>query len=206
MSSIIDTLIYDRTQADADRRDALAARGYIDWTADEKAEWLAGMKGAYNATDLNRVGEALLYIQDELNGYGYSVGVSVKTNWVRTDKPTAAQMENYLAQVEKIRTVLEVFQTTPETPSTMEGLTFQRANDIEEILFDVQRVIEQVAAGFLRSNAFTMWSGVDHLPSSKSDLGRNWAELDAMDTSWRNWQLATWYLLLYGNLREEADV
>ena len=53
--SIIDTLITDRTEADFDRAKALAAKGWDDMTDDEKAEWRANPKGAYNVSDLNRV-------------------------------------------------------------------------------------------------------------------------------------------------------
>lgn len=204
--SVIDTLVYDRTQADVDRVLELNQKGISGMTTEELAEYLAGMKGAYNAADLNRVGQALLFLQNQLNSYGYAVTVSMKTNWTRTDAPTLAQLTSYLTQVGKIRSVLEVFSDTPAVPSTMNKLTWEDANKIEKILWDVQRVIDQIVAGFWQSNAFTMWSGSVHLPSSKNDIGRNWKELDAMDTGWRNWQLADWYLLLYGNLQEEADV
>lgn len=204
--SVIDTLITDRTQADYDRAVSLAEKGLSGMTADELAEYRTGMKGAYNAADLNRVGQALKYLQEELNGYGYAVTVNAKTNWTASNIPTEAEMTTYLNNVAAIRRVLEVLATTPEVPGTMQKLTWQRANDIEKILADVQAVINQVVAGFRRSGAFTMWSGGEHLPSSKSDIGRDWAELDAMGTTWRNWQLADWYLLLYGNLQAEGGV
>lgn len=197
--SVIDTLIYDRTQANVERAAALTAKG-LAMTDKEQAEYLAGMKGAYNATDLNRVGEALLYLQEELNGYGYAVTVTPiqihhvvyyfqvdsdgnyltdeegyllidhieewdDTTWIDWDFPTIPQMETYLANVAAIRSVLKVFQTTPQVPPTMNKLTFQRANDIEKILSDVQKAIDRVVAGFRLSNAFTMVSGSMHLPS-----------------------------------------
>ena len=66
MSTIIDNLVTDRTQADVERVKALAAKGFAAMTSDEQAEWLAGMKGAYNASDLNRVGTALNYLAGRL--------------------------------------------------------------------------------------------------------------------------------------------
>ena len=42
MSTIIDTLVTDRTQADVERVKALATKGFAAMTADEQAEWLAG--------------------------------------------------------------------------------------------------------------------------------------------------------------------
>jgi hypothetical protein len=49
MSTIIDTLITDRTQADVARAEELSAKGFAAMTANERAEWLAGMKGAWAA-------------------------------------------------------------------------------------------------------------------------------------------------------------
>ena len=72
--SIIDTLITDRTRDDAQRWAELAAKGWMGMSAVEQAEWNAGMKGAYNATDLNRVTAAMDYINEQLKGYGYVTG------------------------------------------------------------------------------------------------------------------------------------
>lgn len=75
--SIIDTLITDRTQSDITRWRALHDKGWAGMTADEKAEWSAGMKGAYNATDLNRVNEALIYLRDLFGGFGFSADIKL---------------------------------------------------------------------------------------------------------------------------------
>ena len=37
-------------------------KGWAEMTAAERAEWVAGMKGAYNASDLNRVASAMAYL------------------------------------------------------------------------------------------------------------------------------------------------
>lgn len=63
---IIDELITDRTQADVTRLLELRAIGYADMTAAEKAEYAAS-KGAYNYTDLNRVGNAMTYVKNLLD-------------------------------------------------------------------------------------------------------------------------------------------
>ena len=60
---IIDDLIYDRTQSDVERLKALRAIGYDNMTASEKTEY-ANSKGAYNYTDLNRIGQAMTYIKN----------------------------------------------------------------------------------------------------------------------------------------------
>ena len=93
MSTIIYTLITDRTTADVARVHELAVKGYAGMTAAELAEWLAGMKGAYNDVDLNRVGTALNYLRQ-----GYHVAgedrKEVKT-WMlepsRSSAPSSAR-------------------------------------------------------------------------------------------------------------------
>ena len=126
--------------------------------------------------------------------------------WYESDIPTVSLMTAYLSNVEAIRSTLEVLATTPETPESMEALTWVEANNIEQILVDVQTIINRVANGMARSNSFTFWSGNRPFPTAESNLGRTWAELDAMNTGWENWQVATWYLLLYGNLKAEGVV
>lgn len=67
------TLITDRTAADVARVQTLAAKNYAAMTDAEKAEWDADMKGAYNASDLNRVNAALEDLKTQLEGAGYAV-------------------------------------------------------------------------------------------------------------------------------------
>ena len=73
--SVIDNLITDRTQSDVSRWSQLKAKTLSGMTAEELSEWNAGMKGAYKHTDLNRVNEAMKYLQNRLRGYGYLVDV-----------------------------------------------------------------------------------------------------------------------------------
>lgn len=126
--------------------------------------------------------------------------------WYESDVPTASQMAQYLANVAAIRSVFTLPDDAPQTPESMALLTFAKANDIESVLQYVETTIQQTVKGMARSNSFTFWSGNHPFPTAESNKGRNWAELDAMKTGWRNWQLSTWYLLLYGNLKAEGDV
>lgn len=72
----LDNLIFDRTQADVDRA-AYLSRLWVDGTftgtTAELAEWASDLKGAYNASDLNRVCAAVDYLTGVLTGLGYSV-------------------------------------------------------------------------------------------------------------------------------------
>lgn len=132
--------------------------------------------------------------------YTYTPPLKDPYTWYETDIPTEELMDAYLANVEALRSTLGVLESTPQTPESMEALTWVEANNIEQILLDVQQMINQVVESFSRSNAYTFWSGYRPLPSSKTDYGRTWAQLDSMYVPWSNLDAVDWYLLNYGNL------
>lgn len=126
-------LITDRTQADLDRlRDFLQSKTWDQCTQEEKDYFLGVVKGAYNASDLNRVGVATGYVADWLTQAGYIAEVTPKTDWTEADAPTVTPMETYLHDVEQVRRAFPI--SLPPTPETMRHLGYQSANDIETIL------------------------------------------------------------------------
>ena len=125
-------LITDRTQADVDRVNELSAKGWAGMTPEEKAEWNAGLKGAYNFTDLNRVETAVAYLAEK-----FGLDLTTKTNWHVSDIPTQADIDRFLENIVAIRNVASVYTTTPRTPKSMSKLTYTTANDIEKILLDI---------------------------------------------------------------------
>lgn len=127
---VIDTLVTDRTPADVAARNS---------------------KGTYNHGDLNRVGEALRYLADLLNGCGYDIRVTAKQDWTENDAPSAGQMVQYLADLAAVRGALAVMEETPTVPETMEKLTWQTANSIEQILRDVDVLLTNMMAAWFYS-------------------------------------------------------
>ena len=161
--SIIDTLITDRTQGDEERVEELAAKGYDAMTDAEKAEWDGEMKGAYDASDLNRVESAVSYLAEllvllpsELKEYAASKGVAfdaffdvpydaaaytlaTKTDWGELDSPTPEQMERYIENVKALRSALDY--ATSDLPGSMDNLTIDGANSIEKALKGLDEAI-----------------------------------------------------------------
>lgn len=135
--SVIDTLVTDRTEADVSRYSELRDKGWAEMTTAEKSEWMAGMKGAYNASDLNRVASAMAYLSQRFASAGYSVPVSSPTDWANGDIPRKDDLDTYLDDLRRIRAALAVMDTTPSAPGSMDYLTWAKANDIEKILVDV---------------------------------------------------------------------
>lgn len=78
MKQFQDYLITDRTKADTERVRYLyslwgPAAGQWRGTLEELTEWNAGLRGAYNASDLNRVTLAASYLLTKLGELGYRI-------------------------------------------------------------------------------------------------------------------------------------
>ena len=129
--------ITDRTQADVDRVKALSAKGWANMTAEEQAEWSAGMKGAYTYMDLNRVEKAVSTIASFMG-----LTVDTKTDWTAADFPTAAEMNRFLGNIKALRAAAPPLFGVPDTPSTMSKMTYKKANDIEKILKEMHTVVD----------------------------------------------------------------
>jgi hypothetical protein len=198
MSTVIDTLIYDRTQEDVDRVSTLKTKaltgGWGSLTEDEQAEWLAGMRGAYNYTDLNRVGSAVEYLASrfvnipvELADYRAEKGVadsgifqvpydpatvvvSPKTDWTVEDTPTDKQVAVYLNNLAVLRAILTLPADAPAVPSTLSKMTFETANDIEYLLYCIHAKLTAIEAQiyiYIDNTAVAFMSAGDEVVSGE---------------------------------------
>nr|DAG72929.1 MAG TPA: hypothetical protein [Caudoviricetes sp.] len=114
------TLVTDRTQADVTAGNA---------------------KGTYNAADLNRVDAAVSDIAERFAAFGYAASVMTKTDWIEAEVPMASQMETYRQNIATLRGIIAVMASTPETPESMRALDYVKANNIEQILQDLDNLI-----------------------------------------------------------------
>lgn len=126
--SIIDTLITDRTFDDV--------------------RFLTE-KGIYRAQDLNRVESAVTYVAGRLENMGHQSQTVPGPLWADSDIPDFDQMERYLNNLRAIRSASAVFPTTPQVPPDMDMLTYREANDIEQILVDVDRIMNNIEAAWM---------------------------------------------------------
>ena len=120
-----------------------------DRTAEDVANKTA--KGFYNASDLNRVGAAVQYVAERFTAQGYAVTVSPKTDWLASDIPTVSELETYRQNIAALRGLIAVIKSTPETPETMRFLDYIKANDIEQILLDLDALLTNAALAWYQS-------------------------------------------------------
>lgn len=137
------TLVTDRIEADAARVEELAARIVAGTaTSAERTAFDTALKGAYGSNDMNRVGRAVTALADALNGLGYGVSVSPKTDWAEDDIPTPEEFAAYLADAAAVRDALGATLTLP---GSIDALTVECANAIERTLATVHELLGGMA-------------------------------------------------------------
>ena len=137
--SEISSLVTDRTEQDVRNKTA---------------------KGVYQASDLNRVGTAMEYLQSALHDSGYTVDAKTKTGWQDSEWMDTTDAEQYLSNVQKFHDVLPLGGSA-NVPASMSNLTFQGANDIETILYNLYQVLTSIqsASTILQAGTPFMISG-----------------------------------------------
>lgn len=140
------SLITDRTEADTERVQELEEKiAGQTATSEEAAEWFKDLKGAYNASDMNRVANATKYVAERLNAIGVSAGVTAKNDWEETDYINTASADVYIKDAEKIHDALNSGTRLPTLPKTLEDFTAEGANAIEKNLLVQNESIDEIS-------------------------------------------------------------
>lgn len=99
-------------------------------------------------TDLGEVG-LYDFVNDKFYGNSGSgkllAGPECDTyTWYRYDAPTISQLDQFALNVSKIQKTLAVIPKVPDAPKSVGSLTIKQANDIEKILYEVNKMIENM--------------------------------------------------------------
>jgi len=138
-------MITDRTIQDVARWKELHDKGWAGMTAAEQAEWNGEMKGRYSFTDMNRVESAVEALSARFVEKGYlDAPLTVKTDWHSFSVPTRTDMTRYLGNIATLRSLVTVYPDTPLAPTVNQKFNFERANDIEKILLDVDAILTAI--------------------------------------------------------------
>ena len=159
INAITDSLIYDRTQADVD---------YALMLERESIYTKELLRGAYNASDRLRVAEAINYlaslvrlnsihVRDDWNPISFAVQIA-----------TVADNENTVEALNVLKAFLPGISAT--VPADLDRLSYNKANDVERVLFELYGV-------YMRLNAFFVGDGY----ASDFDVGGG---AQAFDDNW----------------------
>ena len=154
LNNIAGELIRDRTQADVDYALSLELGGvYTD----------ENLKGAYNISDRNRVGRAVNYIAECLRNTGrYEARQELREDWNIYDIVRPEDNKKVLTVLAFLKFQLP-HEETEEVPQSLDNLTYQKANAVENILFDVCEVFERLLDSWFHfgeayASEFDVWN------------------------------------------------
>lgn len=141
-------VIIDRTEAHVKRIEELNKKHYDNLTPEQKKEWNGVVKGAYNASDMNRVGQAEEYLVELLHEAGYTVNVTPKTDWKMEDFPNAQQMMLYRIYAYRVNNGLS---GTTAIPLLMPSVDPEKANTVEKALLEIYQYYQLMQRGYYYS-------------------------------------------------------
>lgn len=125
MNKYLDDLIFDRTAEDLQQ---LTDKAYID----------------YN--DLNRVEAAIKWVSHTLNKYGYRHTIKTKL-WKINDWRTEADMRRLKDNLDAIKLAFYIPDDSPMIPDRITYTSIYQANAIEQIIYDVGQILENMSPG-----------------------------------------------------------
>lgn len=134
------TLITDRTAVDVAYVKQLITKGWDGMSTDERVAFMAGLKGAYNYTDLNRVIAAMKDIVERVSELGDTIDY-IEINGGNDFTVCAiisSPIEDYLTDIIAIR---DYFGLDYQLPDSMLKMNYTYANNIELILKDANDMI-----------------------------------------------------------------
>lgn len=124
--------ITDRSILDIDKLQEYDEIGYKNLTNDQKSEWILGMKGALNASDLNRIESNQQFILTLLSDQ-YSL--TFKTNWLMTNFVEDSDENRILMN---LKTLMQPFNFDEEPQVPEKPLNyFEKINQIENIILQM---------------------------------------------------------------------
>lgn len=155
-------LVYDRTQADADRVQQMIQAGYQNLSLEQSTEWASLMsKGSWNCTDANRVGAAINFIRNLLTCGGLDMS-NVLPAPVSYDTKSDIRVADVTQLQESIRQLQQAFETNPAIVVMVPGPNWKytQANQLEQ---NLHILYEAIKSYYIWPNAHDALCGGDYL-------------------------------------------
>ena len=156
--------VFDRTVDDLMRAEELSIKidqsGFASLTPTEHEEWMSGLRGCYNATDLARVDANTIEIAASLTAAARPVSIEPYTGWTRSCIPTQSAMARIRRNILALRSAITVPVDTPAVPCSLDVMDIQKANAIEQILYAVNMMSGNIGERMQRVNIVRAGEGV----------------------------------------------
>lgn len=128
--------VTDRTMKDVERAGSLHKKGWKALSQEERLEWLSGLKGALNISDLER-------LENNIELLSGLLGLDLNTCLGNIPEiPDSSYFTQLLSNIGIIREAYCIHDSTPKTPQ-MPFNDYSKMNDAESILSDVYHIFNQ---------------------------------------------------------------
>lgn len=159
MQQPLDSLVFNRTAADVAAVKSLKKQIIAGTASDAQQQtWFSGtMPGAWNYTDLNRIEEWTVYLQQFLIQYGYTADItSPNTAWTVEDYPTQSEIDRIRTNVDALQ---NGFYSIPDWQDIVynQTMNFSQANALEWDLQTLYNWLQSMVEGFLLRQANTIF-------------------------------------------------
>ena len=125
--------VIDRTQEDVEEAQRILTAGWDALDETDRQKWNAGLKGALNRSDLERIESDIQVLSEKLY-------LGLKKNEISSDFPAESYFSRLKENVDKIREMKIVHSDTPNVPE-LPFNTYEKINDIERILLDAYEIL-----------------------------------------------------------------
>lgn len=107
-------------------------------------------RGKLDKIMLNRIEGNCEYLAGQLNAYGYSVSITVKTDWTEYDLPFQSEIDRIR---DNINALLDAYHTMTGSPDIVyhDSLSFTDANSLEQNIKNIDTLLQRMIASFWRS-------------------------------------------------------
>ena len=151
--NLLPDLITDRTAADVDEACRLHAkfRANRPLTPTERAAWLAGLRGCYNVSDMNRValGANALAAAMAAAGYAPSPYTPLPETRSSSEFVPCSEFVLYLESIQSLRAAgLRRADTPPVPEAGAQWFDYRGANAVERILVDIESALDSLPYGW----------------------------------------------------------
>lgn len=103
-------------------------------------------KAFLNYEHLNEIANNIIFLRDKLNNEGYKIYANVKNDWTMYDYPTYSEMQKFIISLNNIRNGFII--TSSDIPDNFNNLTFQKLNNIEKFLEDINKLIDNMKSEY----------------------------------------------------------
>lgn len=145
-------LITDRTQADVDSAIEIINGKVKKKQALSTSDIETLERGTITINTLNRIEEKQAELKVLFDSQGYYTPFIVNKHWTDDDIFGEGDFQRIINNTYLLRNAFYVYMTTPKTVSM--NYTYKNMNDLERILFDLNRMMDYVVFNYKQCDTF----------------------------------------------------